>query len=246
MDQTYNVLCIGGSVVFALTVDQSDLTAVDMLQERMGKITANGKPVRFYNGGILGATTGAIAHQLMPYYAKIKPDLVLFYEAVNTQPEGFNVGIPLLYNSYLETKKDFQNKRKAVQDAMKTYDSGWYHRDLTALTKVIQQTGAVPAYITFSAAFNGKEDAKTLDYWDRMSTVADARAISDLVRMNNEQMLKVVAEQKVYMLESRPELDAKPEYFIDHVHMTQAGLKILSTKMEQAVRDLAPLDKPDP
>jgi hypothetical protein len=235
-DQTFNIIWLGGSVIFGITSDKGDVAAPDMLQEMLRNVGINGKPVRVYNAGIIGMHVQGIVNNLMKRYSSFKPDIVVFYEAINTQPkESVNVGIPmsLIYNSYVLNKYYGHLRSKLLEKRMLGYDPKLYGDSLDALTASIEGLGAFPIYVTFSMPVSEKDSSFTRSYWDFMSP--DTYWMAVLVRENNEQLIERAAKRGVTVVDSLPFLDGKGKYFVDHCHLTQKGMELLASLVRDKI-----------
>lgn len=237
--QTINVLCLGGSVLFGMTTEKGDLAPPDWLQKRLAEEWPD-TPIRVYNCAFPGAHAGSITVPAGSAYWRIDPDVLFFYEAINWLAPGQKSFLENRNSLLMTWFRNGQVKRKSRQ-AVDTYIPDEYGLYLEEFIESCREAkpAAIPVLTTFSLPYSEKASRRELRYWDRMQNGQGcAYASAVLVRKHNETLIEVAEKNGVPWVDTRPLLQDKPEYYIDSCHLTQEGGQLLAGLMAQCVTGL--------
>jgi lysophospholipase L1-like esterase len=126
----------------------------------------------------------------------------------------------------------------------KTAGMTYFKENLERFVQEVQNTGAEPMLVAEAVLFSPDltaEDRERINYklvglkHDELIRVADTMA---------ETMKAVAQDQGIVFLDPRPDMNGRPEYFIDHVHLSEAGsqalAEIVAAKLTEAIRTHSP------
>ncbi len=240
-EKTFNILCLGGSVIFGMTVEAGDLPAPDMLQTTLHPLSLS-TPVRVYNGGYPGEHIGSIVQYIQPAFSRIQPNVIVFYEAINWLAPG-QKGFLLDRNSLLMTC--FRNRQVRVRaiQAAERYEPDAFGAALEGfITECRLLTPvAIPVLVTFSLPFTENDSPRELAYWDVMQNGQGcARAAAIVVRKHNRRIVEIAGKHGVPLIDTLPALNGKSELFIDSCHLTQEGNRFLTDTIAEGIAHLLP------
>lgn len=238
-ENTFNVLCLGGSVMFGMTVEKEDFPAPDLLQEMVLQ-TSHKNPIRVYNGGYPGEHIVSINKYIRPAFSRIRPHIVFFYEAINwlaPSQQGFLTN----RNSLLMTWfRNLQVKHHSIQ-VVDNYSPVEFNRALDRFIHECQSLSpsAIPVLMTFSLPFSLNNSARQLHYWDQMQNGQGcARAAATLVDKHNQCILQMAQKYSLPVIDTRPTLNGKADLFIDSCHLTQQGNRFLAELMRRKIDEI--------
>ena len=238
-EDTFNALCLGGSVMFGMTVHQDDLPAPDMLQKMFYDNPAQ-ETVRVYNAAFPGAHAGSITQPEQTSYWRIKPDVILFYEAINWLVPGQKTFL-LNRNSLLMTIWHNLKVRRESIRAVKRYIPDEFGAKIEYFILQCRENNpdVIPVLITFALPFTEHDAPQSLSYWDVMQNGQGcARAAAIQVRKHNQRLRDIARKYNIPLIDSLPMLNGKPDFFIDSCHLTRQGNRILAQLMEKVIRDI--------
>lgn len=118
----------------------------------------------------------------------------------------------------------------------KTAGMTYFEENLERFIQEVQNTGAEPMLVAEAVLFSPDlpaEDRKRINYklvglkHDELIRVADTMA---------ETMKAVAQDQGIVFLDPRPDMNGRPEYFIDHVHLSEAGSHALAKIIAERLR----------
>ncbi|MBN2329773.1 MAG: SGNH/GDSL hydrolase family protein [Candidatus Omnitrophica bacterium] len=238
LNETLNVLCLGGSVMFGMTTGKGDLPSPDMLQSIL-KEEIN-RPVRVFNAAFPGAHAGSITSPEQTAYWRIHPQILFFYEAVNWLAPEQKSFLQNRNSLLMTVLRNRQARRKSIEAAQK-YKPLAYGKKLEQFIDQCQENDpdAVPVLMTFSLPFSENDSPEELSYWDLMQNGQGcAKAAAILVRKHNQKTIETARKRGIRWIDTRPLLKNKPKYFIDSCHLTQEGCQVLAQLMANCVLDV--------
>ena len=236
LDETNNILLLGGSVVFSMTTKSGDITLADMMQSLIREKTNSSKYIRILSGAIPGYTWEYMTNLYQRRYHRLNPKLVFWYESINSLFPGQH-GILFNRNSIVLTLIEQALVKYRSIKAVKTYDGPEKLRDIRRFVKTIRNSGSEPIFILFAMPYTSGASDEELEYWDEMQN-GQGSALAAVLQVDkiNSYIRQIAAEMSVYLVDPLPRLNGNSKYFIDSCHMTQEGLRILAEELTLVIK----------
>ena len=210
------VLCVGGSTTFGVTTAQKDRPYPEVLQDLLGK------KYEVINAGVPGHDVWMNLMELGEHFRKylsLKPDVVVIYQG---------------WNDY-----DLMLKKGRWRGREMTLAEACYHRFITTCLK----RGIPVVMSSFPMKFNAlsPESVKAVyRRWMRGQLNRDLPFILGVIDRQNRMKRRLAKQYGLQFADVHAVLDGKSSYFMDWVHLTQDGRKILARMMYRALKPLLP------
>lgn len=254
---TLRIAFLGASTTFCAEVS-SDEAAWPRIVERTLRAAHPGIGIEAINAGVPGYTMSAIRRGLELRVAKLKPDVIVIYEATNDLSLNSNVaaeaaGITVARDDetpgwlqrhsllfYLVHKNLLIMRRQWIADTeegkLATPSEQLtpnYARDLTALVRSARAITDRVALVTFSMRMRANQSPVELKHAGITALYyASHRRPADLVRdfaAYNETMRAVARAEGVALIEAAELIPADAAHFVDSVHFSDRGAALMAS-----------------
>lgn len=253
----YRIVALGESTTFGLTLTLDDKPWPRQLESMIAERIRPSRPVEVINAGVPGANLRNNLHRLARDILPLQPDLIISYHGVNGfplldpamppthgkpppryQPRALRLLAQAEYRAKLirynrsRTARLFAD-RPAFTNVLDTE----FARAYRSLIEVCATNGIRLAIANYSMAVNPASEHEVAEFyrgrypelfWTVRANAAHSTLLEGLAREYPE----------VRFINTHPGLDGRPEHFIDLVHFSPEGKKLLTTAVFRGIEDL--------
>lgn len=243
----YRIVALGASTTFGITLNSGDRPWPELLQEVITERLKPARKVEVVNAGVPGYRLEFNVHRLAPDILPLKPDLIICYHGINGfgqldpsipstmskpppsfQPRPLRLFADLEFRykmkKFEQTQQRLPTQRAQVLDPMQTEYANAY-RDLIGIAR----TNGIPlALATFSMAANEQSPEEVIRFYE-----VGYRHTARRIKANDvhSTIVRRLCQENpdVQLVETRPYLDGKTDFFIDLAHFSPEGEQQMAT-----------------
>jgi len=223
------VLCVGGSTTFGVTTARQDRPYPEVLQDLLGQ-----KKFEVINGGIYGHDVMMNYRELGRKFLPLDPDVIVIYQGWNDYD--------LMIKRF--TARTWPDLILALRIAL--FQGHWPNRAEFFYHRFIQTCrarGIAVVLSTFAMEFNRRSPERIKRIyrrWMKGMLGQDLPFILGVMDEHNRMSRRLAAWYGLPLADVHARLDGRARYFMDWVHLTQQGRRILAQTMYQVLRPLLP------
>jgi lysophospholipase L1-like esterase len=257
---TFRLAFLGGSTTFCAEVSSPDKT----WPHRVAEIVriASVQPVDYINAGVPGYTTAEMLTNFRARVQKLRPDVVVIYEATNDissdtrrlaiqqrlkvgrrgQPSWLGRHSLLWYLFELNLDVQWAQRQAAATDGKLAFDPVFLRRAFRSrLETLIDAAGQESRVAVATFSFRGRrgqtpEELKraciTSLYYMPYMTPAQ---LLDAFAAYNETIREVAREKHALLVDSEDDIPGDAQHYTDSVHFTDAGCARMATRVGAAL-----------
>lgn len=234
LEETLNILFLGGSVVFGMTTHKGDIAIPDFVQMQLAERLPD-HPVRTLNAGFPGQTIRAAFRDLRDHFINLPIRGVVFYEGINLLAPGQR-GFLRERASAIRSWHFNSQIRNRARDAVNTYTGSLYRTSLEAMIRLCDEQDLFLILATFAIPYSTEDPPHELQYWDRIQNgQATGYASARIVETHNRIMREMAGEHRIPLVDLAAEFTGKQELFLDTCHPTQEGMKRMAQRITEVI-----------
>lgn len=254
---TYRIVALGESTTFGIGLTADYRPWPELLEEMIRERLKPSRPVEVVNAGIIRFNLEDTLHRLGPEILPLAPDLLISYHGWNGF-HFFSAALPPVFGKHLPIYKPrpirllaeceyrlkmLASKRRLmtksalnpppVSDLMATP----YARAYEQLVQISQTNNLRLVLANYSMAVNAQSPAEVVDfyreafpalYWQIQANQMHSRLVEEVARRNSS----------ICLVDTHPHLDGRHELFIDPMHFTQEGDRLMAETMFEGIRKI--------
>ncbi len=245
--RAYRIVALGESTTFGCTLQADDRPWPEMLESMIRTRSSLSRPVEVINAGVPAYSLSENVRRFRKEILPLQPDLIISYHGLNgflLVDEWLRPAVagpfpayrrrPLVLLARLEYRlKILWHRVHSVYLLVSApppstgLSENPYTQAYRELIRLSKANGIPLVLCTFSMAVNQRSPAEEVDYYRSVFPQVRAQIRANQI---HSALLDLLAREDpgLDILDTRPGLDGRPEFFIDLVHLTEEGRQRLA------------------